>query len=148
MVLRFYTVTNVLEKGGVDLPLLKFDLLEGRSEEEIRAILDVAHSVVLSAFEVPTGDRYQIVTQHKPFEMVMEDTGLGFKRDPQQMIALTIISRERTTAQKEKFYQLLAQQLDQLCGIAPENLLVSFVINDDADWSFGFGEAQFLIGKL
>ncbi|MBO0466344.1 tautomerase family protein [Enterococcus plantarum] len=130
------------------MPLLKFDLVEGRSKEEIQTILDIAHSVVLASFDVPTGDRYQIVTQHKPFEMVLEDTGLGFNRDPAKMISLTVISRQRTTAQKEKFYRSLAQQLYELCGIAPKNLLVSFVINDDADWSFGFGEAQFLTGKL
>lgn len=130
------------------MPLLKFDLVEGRSKEEIQTILDIAHSVVLASFDVPTGDRYQIVTQHKPFEMVLEDTGLGFNRDPAKMISLTVISRQRTTAQKEKFYRSLTQQLDELCGIAPKNLLVSFVINDDADWSFGFGEAQFLTGKL
>ncbi|ALS36217.1 hypothetical protein ABID30_000904 [Enterococcus rotai] len=130
------------------MPLLKFDLVEGLSKEEIQTILDVTHSVVLASFDVPTGDRYQIVTQHKPFEMVMEDTGLGFKRDPTKMISLTVISRERTTAQKEKFYRLLAQQLDELCGITPENLLISFVINNDADWSFGFGKAQFLTGEL
>lgn len=130
------------------MPLLKFDLVEGRSKEEIQAILDVAHSAVLASFNVPAGDRYQIVTQHKSFEMVMEDTGLGFKRDPAKMISLTVISRERTTAQKEKFYQLLSQQLDELCGITPENLLISFIINNDADWCFGFGEAQFLTGKL
>ncbi|WP_429951030.1 tautomerase family protein [Enterococcus sp. AZ101] len=130
------------------MPLLKFDLVEGRSQEEIQTILDIAHSAVLASFDVPTGDRYQIVTQHQPFEMVLEDTGLGFKRDPAKMISLTVISRERTTDQKEIFYQLLAQQLDELCGIAPENLLISFIINNDADWSFGFGEAQFMTGKL
>jgi len=26
--------------------------------------------------------------------------------------------------------------------------MVSFTINNDEDWSFGFGEAQFLTGKL
>lgn len=130
------------------MPLLKFDMVEGRSEENIQLILDITHSIVLASFEVPAGDRYQIVTQHKPFEMVMEDTGLGFKREPKKMISLTVISRERTTAQKENFYRLLSQRLDELCEIAPENLLVSFIINNDADWSFGFGEAQFLTGKL
>ena len=130
------------------MPLLKFDMVEGRSKEEIQAILDVAHSAVLESFKVPTGDRYQIVTQHKPFEMVLEDTGLGFKREPEKMISLTVISRERPTEQKKMFYFLLAEQLEELCGIAPENLLVSFVINNDSDWSFGYGRAQFLTGEL
>ncbi|MEI5990001.1 tautomerase family protein [Enterococcus crotali] len=130
------------------MPLLKFDMIEGRSKEEIQVILDVAHSVVLESFKVPAGDRYQIVTQHKPFEMIMEDTGLGFQREPEKMISLTVISRERPTEQKKLFYRLLAEQLEEFCTIAPENLLVSFVINNDSDWSFGFGRAQFLTGEL
>jgi hypothetical protein len=38
--------------------------------------------------------------------------------------------------------------LQQKCGIAPSDVMVSIVENTDADWSFGNGEAQFLTGKL
>lgn len=130
------------------MPLLTFDMVEGRSPEEIQQILDVTHSVILETFDVPVGDRYQIVTQHKPHEMIMGDTGLGFQRDLEEIIALTIISRERSQFQKENFYRILAQRLDEICGITPKNLFVSIVINADANWSFGFGKAQFLTGEL
>ena len=42
------------------MPLLTFDLIEGRTEQEIRTLLDAAHRAVLRAFEVPERDRYQI----------------------------------------------------------------------------------------
>lgn len=129
------------------MPLLKFDLLEGKTENEIIKMLDVTHQVVLDAFQVPPGDRYQVVTQHKPYEMRMEDTGLGFSRTKNQMI-LTIISRKRTKKQKEQFYHSLVTRLEKECQISPRDILVSFVINDDEDWSFGFGKAQFLTGEL
>ncbi len=34
------------------MPLLTFDLIEGRTEQEIRTLLDAAHRAVLRAFEV------------------------------------------------------------------------------------------------
>jgi hypothetical protein len=34
---------------------------------------------LVEAFDVPVTDRYQIVHQHRPHELIIEDTGLGFK---------------------------------------------------------------------
>lgn len=62
------------------MPLLTFDLIEGRTEQEIRTLLDAAHRAVLRAFEVPERDRYQIVHENKAHHMVIDDTGLGLTR--------------------------------------------------------------------
>ena len=60
------------------MPLLRFDLVEGRSESEIRKILDTTHEVLLETLKVPKHDRYQVVHEHMRSRMVVEDTGLGF----------------------------------------------------------------------
>lgn len=122
-------------------------MMEGRTENEIKQILDVTHDVMVRNFHVPERDRYQIVSQHKPFEMIIQDTGLGFERS-ENVIVFTITSRERKQEHKQKFYQELTEELEARCGIAPNDVMVSIVINRDDDWSFGFGEAQFLTGKL
>lgn len=62
------------------MPLLRFDLIEGRSNAELKALLDAAHRAMLAAFKVPARDRYQIVHEHKASRMVVEDTGLGIPR--------------------------------------------------------------------
>ncbi|MFP7393328.1 tautomerase family protein [Niallia circulans] len=129
------------------MPLIKLDMLEGRTENEIRQILDVTHDVMVRNFQVPERDRYQIVSQHKPYEMIIQDTGLGFERS-EKVLVFTITSRERKQEHKQKFYQELTEELEAKCGIAPNDVMVSFMINGDDDWSFGFGEAQFLTGKL
>ncbi|EPH59395.1 tautomerase enzyme [Enterococcus faecium 13.SD.W.09] len=130
------------------MPLLKIDLVKGKSPEDIKVLLDCLHEAVLTAFIVPKGDRYQIVTQHEPYEMILEDTGLGFQRNPTEQIAITIISRPRTKESKELFYQLVAEKLYQNLQIDAKNILISFIENDDSGWSFGFGRAQFLTGEL
>ena len=62
------------------MPLLRFDLIEGRSDDEMKALLDAAHRAMLEAFKVPERDRYQIVHEHKPETMIIEDTGLDIPR--------------------------------------------------------------------
>lgn len=129
------------------MPLLKFHMYEGRSEEEIKKILDVTHQVMVNSFQVPQRDRYQLVHEHKPYQMVMEDTGLGFKRSD-QFVLIHIISRKRTEDQVTTFYSTLAESLAEHCGIASEDLMISISTNGDEDWSFGQGNAQFLTGEL
>lgn len=129
------------------MPLLKFDVIEGRDEQSLKNLLDAAHRAMLEAFGVPERDRYQIVHQHPPHELIIQDTGLGFERS-HDLVVITVTSKERTEEQKQKLYKLLAQELHESCGIRPEDIMVSIVTNGDADWSFGMGEAQFLTGKL
>ncbi len=129
------------------MPLLRFDLIEGRDEAELKALLDAAHRAMLEAFKVPARDRYQIVYEHRPGHMIVEDAGLGIERTD-KVVFLQMTSRRRTREQKENFYRLLCEELERSCGIAPSDIVVSIVENTDADWSFGNGRAQFLTGEL
>jgi hypothetical protein len=129
------------------MPLLCFDLIAGRSENQIKRILDVTHEVMVNAFNVPPRDRYQIVREHLPSRMIIEDTGLGIERTANRMV-LQVTTRPRSRAVKQAFYRSLVEKLEAACGIAPSDVLVTFVTNTDEDWSFGFGRAQFLTGEL
>jgi hypothetical protein len=128
------------------MPLLRFDLIEGRSESELKKILDVTHEVLLDTLQVPKHDRYQVVHEHKRSRMVIEDTGLGFARSD-KIVVLQITSRPRKREMKQAFYRLLVERLSASCGIAPTDVVVNFVTNADEDWSFGAGRAQFLTGE-
>ena len=129
------------------MPLLRFDLIEGRSEPEVRKILDVTHEVLLETLKVPKRDRYQVVHEHKRSRMIVEDTGLGFARSD-RLLLLQVTSRPRSREMKENFYRLLVERLADRCGIPPEEVVVNFITNADEDWSFGGGRAQFLSGEL
>lgn len=129
------------------MPLLRFDLIEGRSKKEIKTLLDAAHRAMLAAFKVPEGDRYQIVNEHKPSRLIIEDTGLGIART-ENVVFLQVTTRPRPSEQKQAFYRLLVEELEKSCGIAPSDVVVSMISNTDEDWSFGHGRAQFLTGEL
>ena len=129
------------------MPLLRFDLIEGRSDAELKALLDAAHRAMLAAFKVPERDRYQIVHEHKPSRMIIEDTGLNIPRTD-KVVFLQVTSRPRGRDAKETFYRLLTEELERSCRIEPSDVMVSIIENTDEDWSFGLGRAQFLTGDL
>jgi phenylpyruvate tautomerase PptA (4-oxalocrotonate tautomerase family) len=129
------------------MPLLYFDVVEGRTPGEIKALLDTAHAATVEAFGVPERDRYQVVRSHPADEIVALDTGLGIDRSD-RMVIIHVVSRRRSRAQKERLYALLAERLRRDCGLDPADLIVSVTENDDEDWSFGSGRAQFLTGEL
>ena len=129
------------------MPLVYVDLIEGRTPEEVQALLDTIHEAMLEAFTVPQRDRYQVVSAHPAHEIVALDTGLGITRSS-RLVIVHAVSRRRTCPQKERFFELLASKLAEQCGLDPADLVVSITENDNDDWSFGYGRAQFLTGEL
>lgn len=129
------------------MPLMKIDLIKGRTKEEIKQILDISYEVMLSTFDAPEGDRYQIVNQHEDYEMQILDTGLGVERT-NEVIVFTIITRPRTEKQKLSFYREVVNELHDKVGIRKEDIMFSLIENTDENWSFFNGEAQFLNGSL
>ncbi len=129
------------------MPLVIFDIVKGRSVDQIAAMLDAAHAAMLESFGVPARDRYQIVNEHEASHLMVQDTGLGIERT-QDVTIVRVVTRPRTQEQKTTFFRLLTDKLQAGCGIAPSNVVISLVVNDDEDWSFGHGRAQFLTGEL
>ena len=129
------------------MPLLRIDLYEGRSDSELKDLLDAVHRAMLAAFMVPERDRYQIVHEHRPASMIMEDTGLGIPRTD-KFICIQVTTRPRTRKEKELFYRLVVDELQNTCRIAATDVMINMVTCQDEDWSFGLGRAQFLTGEL
>jgi phenylpyruvate tautomerase PptA (4-oxalocrotonate tautomerase family) len=129
------------------MPLLRIDIYEGRTDEQLKDLLDALHRAMLAAFKVPERDRYQIVNEHKPSRMIMEDTGLGIPRTA-NFVFVQVTTRPRSREMKETFYRLAAEELKRSCGIAPSDVMINMVTSTDEDWSFGLGRAQFLTGEL
>jgi phenylpyruvate tautomerase PptA (4-oxalocrotonate tautomerase family) len=131
------------------MPLVYYDIVRGRSPEQIRALLDSTQAAIVEAFETPERDRYQLVTEHSPGEMIIQDHGLGIERS-ENLVVIHMINRhgKKTRSQKEKLYALLARNLKRDCGLDPADLVVSITENESEDWSIGYGKSQFLDGEL
>lgn len=129
------------------MPLVRIDLVRGRSPEEVRHLADTVQEVLLDVFAAPPGDRYQVIHQHDAGEIIAEDTGLGIERTDGVTI-IQVTQQGRGREQKEALYAALAKRLDEEGLVRPTDLIVSLVRNEPEDWSFGHGRAQFLTGEL
>ncbi|MFK3706917.1 tautomerase-like protein [Raoultella sp. BIGb0138] len=129
------------------MPLLTFDVIEGRTAREIKTLLDAAHRAVIRAFKVPERDRYQIVHENKAHHMVIEDTGLGLTRS-KSLVVVRVFTSPRSEEQKQLFYATLLAELQEHCGLSADDLMISVIGNQQGDWSFGRGVAQYMTGEL
>ena len=129
------------------MPLMKIHVIKGRSSDQLKRLLDTVHDVMVSAFKVPQRDLYQILSEHEASHLRALDTGLDIPRTD-AFVLLEVVTRPRSQHEKLRFYSLLSEELERVCGIAPSDVMVSMTQNTDDDWSFGFGRAQFVTGEL
>jgi phenylpyruvate tautomerase PptA (4-oxalocrotonate tautomerase family) len=142
----FGTNKQDLEEDPI-MPIVKIDALEGRSDAEVKTLLDATHRAIVAAFGVPLRDRYQIYQAHRQAHVVFQDTGLGIPRTD-RFVLFTVFSKQRAEALKVKLYAELTRELQGALSIPPSDVMVCIVENSGADWSFGNGIAQFLTGDL
>ncbi|KAL5093452.1 hypothetical protein Trisim1_011255 [Trichoderma cf. simile WF8] len=130
------------------MPFVKIDVIRGRrSPEQLKKMGDVIQQVLIDTFAAPERDRYQIFSQHEPWEVICWDTGLGFERTD-DMVSIHIFAQGRNRDQKMAMYAALGERLEKECGVKGNDLLISVTPNAKEDWSFGYGRAQFLTGEL
>ncbi|KAK5112990.1 hypothetical protein LTR85_011012 [Meristemomyces frigidus] len=130
------------------MPNFNLHMIKGvRSPEEVRKLADVVQQCSLDHFNAPPKDRYQVITQHEPYELICEDTNLGFTRSD-KLVFIQIFQQGRSPEVKQQFYAKLAEQLKAECGLDGNDLIITCLQNEKADWSFGNGRAQFLTGDL
>jgi phenylpyruvate tautomerase PptA (4-oxalocrotonate tautomerase family) len=130
------------------VPLVRIDVFEGRrTPEQLRLLADTVQDVMLEVFAAPPRDRYQVLAEHRPGQLICEDTGLGLERTD-DLVILQVFQQGRSEEQKRALYAGLAERLETVTGLAPSDLIVSVVGNTREDWSFGLGRAQFLDGDL
>lgn len=130
------------------MPCIQIHLIRNvRSKSEIRLLADTIQQCSLDHFKAPPGDRYQIITQHDPDELIFEDTGLGLTRTD-NLVFVQVFQQGRGAEEKQALYKAMAERLKEKCGLEGGDLVVSCVRNEREDWSFGMGRAQFLTGEL
>lgn len=64
------------------MPLVRIDLIRGRSPEAVKAIAEAVQQSLIDVLQVPERDRFQIVTQHEPDEIVALDADSGSSAPP------------------------------------------------------------------
>ncbi|KAF4943868.1 hypothetical protein FGADI_13104 [Fusarium gaditjirri] len=136
------------------MPLVHIHLIKGSfSRDQIKIIADSIQKTMESHFNAPPlnappRDRYQIISQHEPYEIICEDTNLPGLPRSHKLIIVQIIQQGRSAEVKQAAYAEIMRLLKENVGLGDGDLIVSVAANTREDWSFGAGRAQFLTGEL
>jgi phenylpyruvate tautomerase PptA (4-oxalocrotonate tautomerase family) len=125
------------------MPLVRIDVLEVRTPEQLAAIGDGVHRAMVEAIAVPALDRFQVIGRHPPGRLIFDPEYLGIHRSPDVVFVQITLNAGRTVEQKRALYAAIARNLSADPGIRPDDVFVSLVEVARENWSFGNGIAQY-----
>jgi 4-oxalocrotonate tautomerase len=126
------------------MPLVRIDLLEGKSPEYRKALGDGVHRAMMEALAIPPDDRFQVITEHPAGDLIYDPQYLGVRRSDNVVFVQITLSAGRKPQQKRKLFERTAEILSESPGLKPQELLINLVEVVWENWSFGNGEAQYM----
>ena len=91
------------------------------------------------------GDRFIVLSAHPQEEFIVDPNIMQMQRTSDFVLVHVTLRRGRSVETKQSFYKEAARLLRVRANIAPDNIMVVLTENELADWSFGRGEAQYLV---
>jgi 4-oxalocrotonate tautomerase len=126
------------------MPLTRVSLRKGKSPAFRKAILEGLYLAMRETFAVPEGDRFMTISEHDEDNFVYGADYLGIQRsDDLVMIQLTV-SNTRSVEQKQKLYRRIVERLTENPGLRADDIFINLVEVLPENWSFGYGEAQYV----
>jgi 4-oxalocrotonate tautomerase len=125
------------------MPLVRIDLIEGKSIEYRRAIGEVIYAAMLATLNVPKDDRFQVITEHSAENFICDPGYLGIARTADGIFIQVTLNEGRTMEVKRAFYKAVADGLHERLQLRREDVLINLVEVGKGDWSFGHGLAQY-----
>jgi 4-oxalocrotonate tautomerase len=126
------------------MPLVRISLRQGTSVEYRKALSDGVHRAMLEAIAIPPEDRFQVITEYLPEALIYDPQYLGVHRSDRVVFVQITMSFGRKPQQKRKLFKRMAEILAQAPGLAPQDLFINLVETSWENWSFGYGEAQYM----
>lgn len=129
------------------MPLVRISVHQHVDAAKRRILADAAYDAMRTAFGIPEGDRFIVVTAHGEGELFIGQDFMGMNRTEGYTLVHVTLRKGRTPELKQAFYAELTKLFGERAGIAPDDVMIVLSENESADWSFGRGEAQFLAPK-
>lgn len=117
------------------LPLVKIEIIKGKSLEYKKTVLDAVHVALENAIQIENWDRFQRLYE---IEDDLFERGES-KTDKFTMIEITMFPG-RTKEQKSKLYKEIVKELNERLGIEPTDIFI--VINEPANENWGLAGIQ------
>jgi 4-oxalocrotonate tautomerase len=127
------------------MPLVRISVYQSTAPADRKAVADAVYEAMRETIGIPEGDKFIIVTAHPEEELHIDPSFMGMKRTKRFILTQIFLSQGRTVEQKQALYKRVAERLHSAVGVSTEDVMTVLTENTYRDWSFGKGEAQFVL---
>jgi phenylpyruvate tautomerase PptA (4-oxalocrotonate tautomerase family) len=125
------------------MPFARISVPAGKPADFRKVVSDVVYESMLPTLKAPEGDRFQVVTEHSPNDLVLDPNYLGISRTGDAIIIQLTMNEGRTVEQKKGFFKAVADGLHERLNVRREDVFINLVEVKKENWSFGNGIAQY-----
>jgi hypothetical protein len=123
------------------VPFVDISLARGKSPEYLHAVSAAVHRALVEEQGMLPGDRFQLIHQLEPEEMVYNRNFRGGPRSDDFIVFTITHGVDRGEPAKRAFYKKLVELLRQEPGIDPQDVFVMMHVTPPANFSFAGGIA-------
>jgi phenylpyruvate tautomerase PptA (4-oxalocrotonate tautomerase family) len=124
------------------MPLVRISVIRGTTAARRRKFGDAVHRALVETVAVPAEDRFQVITEHEPGDLVYDPQYLGIARTGGIVLIQITFSSGRSLEQKRALYRRIADHLAEL-DVRREDVWINLVEVPRENWSFGNGIASY-----
>ncbi len=121
------------------MPLVRITMVRGRADAEKAAVAQAIHEALVETAGVPAADRFQVLHEVAPEELLFDHGYVGFERTSALVVVQVFLNVGRTTEVKKALYAAIAGKLGSAAAVRPDDVLVNLVEVPRENWSFGGG---------
>jgi len=125
------------------MPFVRVSLSQTFSDNQIAAVSEAIHASLVSAFNVPAADRFQVLTRHPAAELVYSPAYLGIEHGYQIIFVYITANEGRTVEMKKALFAAIAASVSQAAAVSAADVIITLVEVKKENWSFGNGIAQY-----
>jgi 4-oxalocrotonate tautomerase len=127
------------------MPLVRISVGEAVKRETRRLLADAVYDAMRATIGIPEGDRFVVLTAHAGDELIADPHFQGMQRTNEFVLVQITLRRGRTTEKKQALYREIAKLFEERAAIVPDDVMIVLTENELDDWSFGRGEAQYVL---
>jgi phenylpyruvate tautomerase PptA (4-oxalocrotonate tautomerase family) len=127
------------------MPLVRISVGDALDREKRKLLANAVYDAMRATIGIPEGDKFVVLTAHAEDELIADPHFLGMERTEGFVLVEITLRSGRTTEKKQALYREIARLFAERATIAPDNVMIVLRGNELDDWSFGRGEAQYVL---
>lgn len=126
------------------MPLVRVSLLSGKSTFFKQKVSDAIHQSLVTIFNVPVDDRFQIIEEIQKNNIIFPGSYLDIPHTDQIIYIQITAKRGRTRSMKKSLFKTIATTIERETGHDINDVIITLLENEVENWSFGRGVAQLI----